>query len=83
MADFFASGRALDVVLGVLAIEAVVLLLRGWRASIVVSMLLPAALILTAWRLMIAGVAWPWTAMLLAASFPVHLADLTRRRHQP
>lgn len=42
--------------------------------------LLPGALLLLALRAALTGEAWPWIALPLAASFPVHLADLARRR---
>jgi len=42
--------------------------------------LLPGALMLLALRAAVTGLAWPWIALALAASFPPHLADLARRR---
>jgi hypothetical protein len=78
-ASFFASGHAADVVLGVLLIEAM-LLLRGGRAlAEVLLLLLPAALMMAGLRAALVGAPWPWIALPLAASFPVHLADLRRR----
>jgi hypothetical protein len=52
----------------------------GWRAGNAALRLLPGALMLLALRASLTGVAWPWIALALAASFPVHLADLARRR---
>jgi len=45
--------------------------------------LLPGALMLLAVRAALTGMAWPWVAFALAASFPVHLADLTQKRAEP
>lgn len=76
---FFASGQAADLVLVVLAIEAL-LLLRAGRALVDVALLLlPGALMMLALRAALVGAPWPWIALSLAASFPVHLADLVRR----
>ena len=79
MEDLFASGHAVEIVLIVLALETGWLIGRGRRAVDVVLMLAPAALILLALRTALTGGEWPAIALLLAASFPVHLADLKRR----
>lgn len=79
MEAFFASGHAVDVVLAVLAIEAIWLVARGRPALAVLTMLLPAALILLGLRAALVGMEWIWIAVPLALSFPVHLADLSRR----
>lgn len=79
MERFFASGHAVDFVLVVLAVEAVWLMLRRCSPSDVLTMLLPAALILLGLRAALTGMAWPWIAAPLALSFPAHLADLRRR----
>lgn len=76
----FASGHAVDIVLAVITLEAIWLLSRGMRIADVLSLLLPGALILLALRAALVGAAWPWIAILLLASFPVHLIDLARRR---
>ncbi|QZH76761.1 MAG: hypothetical protein JY451_15675 [Erythrobacter sp.] len=77
--EFFASGRAVDVVLAVILIETVYLLWRGWRVSDLALLLLPAVLMLLALRAALVGADWIWIALPLALSFPVHLADLSRR----
>ncbi|WP_174377472.1 hypothetical protein [Sphingomonas jaspsi] len=79
MSGFFSSGHAVDVVLLVLLVEAIVLAARGWRVVDVATMLLPAALMLIALRGALTGASWPAMAIPLAASFPIHLADLRRR----
>ncbi|WP_242138624.1 MULTISPECIES: hypothetical protein [unclassified Sphingomonas] len=53
---------------------------RGWSAGDAALRLLPGAIMLLALRAALLGLAWPWIALALAASFPVHLADLGRRR---
>ena len=78
-AAFFASGHAADVVLAVLALESVLLLRAGRKLEHIVLLLLPAALMMLGLRAALVGASWPWIALPLAASFPVHLADLLRR----
>lgn len=80
MESFFASGHAVDFVLAVLAVELVVLLRRGWSPGDALAMLLPAALMLLGLRAALTGAAWPWIALPLALSLPVHLLDLARRQ---
>ncbi|MFM9935805.1 MAG: hypothetical protein ACKVOL_06360 [Novosphingobium sp.] len=79
LAAFFASGHAADFVIAVLALEAV-LLLRAGRARVeILLLLMPAVLMMLGLRAALVGASWPWIALPLAASFPVHLADLRRR----
>ena len=80
MAWLFASGHAADLILAVLAIEAMWLIGRGREALGVALMLLPAVLMIVALRGALTGADWPWIALPLALSFPVHLADVMRRR---
>lgn len=79
MESFFSSGLAVDVVLAVIVLEAIWLLWRGWRLSEIALLLLPAVLMLIALRAALVGAPWPWIAVPLALSFPVHLMDLSRR----
>jgi hypothetical protein len=79
LSEFFSSGHAADVVLAVLALETVLLLRAGRRLEDVVLLLLPAALMMLGLRAALIGASWPWIALPLAASFPVHLLDLLRR----
>jgi hypothetical protein len=79
LAAFFASGHAADLVLAVLAVEAVILLRGGRPAIDVALLLLPGACMMLGLRAALVGASWPWIALPLAASFPVHLADLVRR----
>lgn len=75
----FSSGHAVDVVLGVLALEAMWLKVRGHPLRPILLTLLPAVLILLGLRAALVGMSWPWIAVPLALSFPVHLVDLAAR----
>jgi hypothetical protein len=77
--EFFASGRAVDVVLAVLAVEAIWLKLRGGQWNDIIGIIMPAVLMMFALRAALTGMAWPFIALPLALAFPVHLYDLRRR----
>ena len=79
MNRLFASGHAVDIVLLVIAIELAWLVARGWSISAALLRLGPGALLLLALRAALTGLDWPWIALPLLLSFPVHLADLIRR----
>ena len=78
---FFAHGTAVDLILAVLALEFGWLIRqRGARAWLDLLLALgPGALILLALRAALTGAGPTWIGLGLAASFPVHLADLHRR----
>jgi hypothetical protein len=78
--EFFSSGRAVDVVLAVLLIEALWLKWRGNAWPGILATLMPAVLMMIALRAGLTGLPWPYIALPLAAAFPVHLYDLHRRR---
>jgi hypothetical protein len=79
VAGFVASGHAVDLVLAVIAAELGWLVTRGgWRLGDALLRLAPGALMLVALRAALVGADWPWIALPLLASFPVHLADLAR-----
>jgi len=80
MEEFFASGRAVDVVLGVLAAEAIWLKFRGNLWTDILSALLPAVLMMLGLRAALTGMAWPFISLPLMLAFPVHLYDLHRRK---
>jgi hypothetical protein len=80
MEQFFASGRAVDVVLAVLFVEALWLKWRGQRWADIAPALLPAVLMMLGLRAALTGMAWPFISLPLALAFPVHLYDLRRRR---
>lgn len=76
----FDYGYAADVILGVLAIEAVWLVsARRWSLLAVLGLLGPAALIVLGLRAALTGADWWWIALPLAASLPLHLMDLRAR----
>ena len=78
-APFFAGGHAADLVLAVLAIEAVWLKTRGWGVTKIVGLIGPAVFIVLALRAALVGAGWEWVAVLLALSLPLHLMDLKAR----
>lgn len=80
MEAFFSSGHAVDVVLAVLAIEAIWLKMRGNGWADILPALLPAVLMMGALRAALTGMAWPFVSIPLALAFPIHLYDLRRRR---
>lgn len=89
MNDFFASGRAVDIVLAVIALEFVVLTLIGARSDALGPValrtflqLMPGACLLLALRAALTGAAWPIIALLLALSFPLHLLDTVWRARE-
>ena len=80
MEEFFSSGRAVDIVLAVLAVEAVLLKTRGSGWTRIVAALLPAVLMMIALRAALTGLEWPFISVPLALAFPVHIYDLYRRK---
>lgn len=83
MAWLFASGHAVDIVLLVIALEFFWLVgMARWTITDALLRLGPGALMLVALRAALIGLDWPWIALPLLLSFPVHLADLTRLRRK-
>ena len=85
MSDLFASGRLVDLILLIVAIEAIVLIVY-WRATgkgIAPRNLLPnliaGALLLLALRLTIAGAGWMAICGCLAAAGVANVVDVMRR----
>lgn len=76
MEEFFASGRAVDLVIAVLAVEALWLKRRGKVWADIVPALLPAVLMMLGLRAALVGLPWPFVSLPLALAFPVHLYDL-------
>ncbi|MDP2131585.1 MAG: hypothetical protein U0975_04345 [Erythrobacter sp.] len=76
----FASGHAADLILGVLAIEALWLRrARGWGWGAILALLGPAALMILGLRAALTGAQWWWIALPLGLSLPLHLIDLRTR----
>lgn len=85
MAEFFASGRIIDLVLAIVVVETLCLAAFRLRtgdglpvAALVVNLLSGAALML-ALRAALVQAGWIWVAVPLCASFVVHLGDLALR----
>ena len=83
MSELFASGRIVDLILGLVAVEALALVALGRRRGIagldVAAALLPGVALMLALRAALTGAWWAWVAAWLAASLVAHLADLARR----
>jgi len=88
MDEFVTSGRAVDLVLAFVVIEAIVLMAyrkvtgRGLRPLRVVLLLLPGVCLLLALRAALVGGAPLTVAAWLTAALFAHLADLWQRQHQ-
>ena len=80
MNAFFAQGHAVDVVMGVMAIELVWLIARGRKPITVVLTIAPGACMMLALRAALTGAGWHWVALALTVSLPAHLADLRHRK---
>ncbi len=79
MSGFFQSGHAADLVLAVLACEALWLKSRGWAWGGIFALLGPAVFLVLGVRAALVGAAWYWVALPLALSLPLHLIDLRAR----
>jgi hypothetical protein len=83
--DFFASGRAVDLILILMALETTGLLLH-WRLRaqgvpplpLLINMTSGACLLLAV-RAALTGAPWGWVGLFLVAALVVHLADLAVR----
>ena len=81
----FASGLAVDVVLGLMAAEGALLALhrrrtgRGVPVAELLAFLCAGACLLLAVRSALVGAPWGWTAAALAGAGAAHLADLALR----
>ena len=84
MSSLWTTGRAVDVVLFVIAIEWVLLVaLARWRPIDAALRLAPGVLLLLALRQALTGADWRWVAIPVALSFPFHIADLVRSSRGP
>ena len=80
MESFILSGLSIDFILLVLIVELLVLWFLRWKFLDAVVLLLPAGLILYALKAALLGAHWLFVAVPLTLAFPVHLADLNRRK---
>lgn len=86
VAELFASGRIVDLILGLTVLEGIALVIhrrrtgRGLAAAGVIHALVPGIFLLLALRTVLAGAWWVWTAACLLAAFVTHLMDLRHRK---
>lgn len=85
MIDFLSGAHAVDLILGIVAVELIAITFY-WRTTgrgIAPARLLPnlaaGALLLLALRLCLSGYSWPWTAACLALAGIANVADLRQR----
>jgi hypothetical protein len=89
MSQLLASGGIVDLILALVAAEA--LLLAGWRRwtgrglplGALLGNLLAGACLLLAVRTALTDAPWPWTAAWLGAALAAHLWDLSQRWPRP
>lgn len=84
MHELFQSGLAIDLVIAVLALEAVVI--RGWLrrpGALPLPTLVAGLCLLLAWRFGQAGAHWVWIALPLSAAGMAHAVDLRQRWARP
>jgi hypothetical protein len=87
MAELFAGGQIIDLILLLVFSEVGALLLyrratgRGPRLAAVGPTLASGVLLLLALRATIAGLWWGWTALALGSALVAHVLDLRRRWH--
>jgi hypothetical protein len=88
MAELFASGRVVDLILALVALEAALLALRrrlAQRGPSVMSLLpnlLSGAFLLIALRTALTHSWWGWIALCVLAALAAHLIDLNSRLAQ-
>lgn len=85
MAELFATGRIVDIVLALTALEAVALMAyhqwtgRGIAPLDLLSTLAAGVFLMLALRAALTGAGWVWIAGCLVAALAAHLLDLARR----
>ncbi|WP_296804842.1 hypothetical protein [Thiocapsa sp.] len=85
MAELFASGRLIDLILGLVLVEAIALTVlyrltgKGVAPRDLVGLLLAGAFLLIAVRFALTGADWVWIGLWLALALVAHLADLALR----
>ena len=80
MAALFASGRAADLVLLVMVVEAVSLAcLSRLKPMAIVAATLPGAFIVGALHAALVSASWPWIAVPLMLAWPAHVWDVQLR----
>lgn len=85
MADWFASGRIIDLVLALVALEIAALpwLLKLFNSSVQLSQLLPniiaGAALMLALRFSLTDAPWIWISLAMLVALGAHLLDLILR----
>lgn len=85
MTEFFASGRAVDLILCLMVAEGILLAFyhrrtgRGIAIRDLAGVLLAGGFLLLALRAALTGASWVWVAGFLVAGLVAHLGDLARR----
>lgn len=85
MSELFATGRIVDLILGLTMLEGMLLIAYRWRTgrglatAAVLSNLLAGIGLLLAMRGAMAEAWWGWIALCLSMAGLAHLADLRRR----
>lgn len=86
MQDLFTTGRVAEIILVVMALEALVLLAmrasgysRVPTLSLLMANLASGAALILALRAALTASPWPWIAICLAASFLAHVFELWQR----
>jgi hypothetical protein len=85
MAELFASGRIVDLILALTLLEGIALAFyhrrtgRGPTSGSIVGTLLPGLFLMLTVRGAIVGEEWIWLALYLLAALIAHLMDLARR----
>ncbi|MCU0983656.1 MAG: hypothetical protein MUC89_01785 [Acetobacteraceae bacterium] len=85
MEQAFASGRVIDAVLVLVAVQAAVMVAFAWRTgrgvppASLLATLAAGGFLLLALRTALAGAWWGWTGLALLAALAAHLVDLRLR----
>jgi hypothetical protein len=85
VAELFSTGRIVDLILGLMAIEGLIFLAwwrltgRGLAPGALTTNLASGACLLMALRGALTGAGWGWIALCLTAALLAHFADLRRR----
>ena len=85
MAELFASGRIIDLILLLVVVEGIVFFFyrqrtgRGPATADLLSTLLAGGCLLLALRSALTGAAWGWIALCLVAALLAHISDIWGR----
>jgi hypothetical protein len=86
LASLFSSGLGVDIALGFIGLEFVILFLqaqRGQRVQAAINLMLalgPGVCLMIALRCALTQAGFGWIGFWLTASLPLHLSDIARRK---